>query len=416
MATLALSQRVLGPSEVCVFDAVVVGAGVCGSYAANQLAISGFQTLVLEKKPGAGQDVCCTGIIGQDCFKLLKPDETLIHGAHQRAEFFFPSGRTLHLHRPEAVAYIIDRNGLDRQLHQRALQNGAKYRFQSALQSIRPLSHGLELTVLERGEPKIYQTRALILATGYSSPLPQRMGMGAIPDYLIGAQAEVELHAPTGVEVYLDQKRTPGGFAWLAPTAEGKALVGLITRKGHTQKLHHLLAELEGAKKISTPSNCINSGAIPISTRPKTYGNRMLAIGDAAGQVKPTTGGGIYYGLLAAQLACETLKKGFISDNLSARALSHYQRQWKRKLRREIFVGYAAHRLWSRLNNHTLEQLLDLALHHDLQKTVYESEAFSFDFHAPLLTLLSTQLPLEWPGARVFNRNPTPLRNRRISG
>ena len=75
---------------------------------------------------------------------------------------------------------------------------------------------------------------------------------------------------------------------------------------------------------------------IPIKPLPRTYGDRLVVVGDAAGQVKPTTCGGIYYGLLCADIATNNLHRALKRDDLSAKSLANYERGWKRKLGREL--------------------------------------------------------------------------------
>jgi flavin-dependent dehydrogenase len=79
------------------YDVVVVGAGPIGSYTANALASSGYKVVVLERKAAAGEDICCTGIISAECFRLLDiSTESIIRKAHS-ARFFLPSGRYIRL-------------------------------------------------------------------------------------------------------------------------------------------------------------------------------------------------------------------------------------------------------------------------------------------------------------------------------
>ena len=83
----------------------------------------------------------------------------------------------------------------------------------------------------------------------------------------------------------------------------------------------------------------------------KTCGERILVVGDAAGQVKPTSGGGIYYGMLCADIAANTLNTALHRDDLSVKNLSRYDREWRRKLGREIMIGYWARKLFERLSD-----------------------------------------------------------------
>ena len=93
----------------------------------------------------------------------------------------------------------------------------------------------------------------------------------------------------------------------------------------------------------------------------RTYGTRVLAVGDAAGLVKPTTGGGIYYGLLSGEFAAETLDDALKADDLSDTRLRTYETRWRERLGAEIRIGLAFRMLASRLNDRAIDSMIELA-------------------------------------------------------
>jgi digeranylgeranylglycerophospholipid reductase len=114
---------------------------------------------------------------------------------------------------------------------------------------------------------------------------------------------------------------------------------------------------------------------------PRTYGDRLLIVGDAAGQVKPTTGGGIYYGLLCADIAANTLHQALESDALSAMSLSSYEREWKQRLGRELKIGYWTRKLYERLNDGQVDKLFDIMQSNSIAEALLKEEKLSFDWH-----------------------------------
>jgi len=118
---------------------------------------------------------------------------------------------------------------------------------------------------------------------------------------------------------------------------------------------------------------------------PCTYGDRILVIGDAAGQVKPTTGGGIYFGHIAAKIATKVLSEGLNRDELTADRLSHYQKQWKAKIGREISMGYRARQIYTRLSDHQIEKIISVLDSMRLVNALLNSPNLSFDFHSKLV-------------------------------
>jgi flavin-dependent dehydrogenase len=120
-------------------------------------------------------------------------------------------------------------------------------------------------------------------------------------------------------------------------------------------------------------------------------------VGDAAGQVKPTTGGGIYYSLLAADIAAETLDRTLRQDNLGSSALRKYDRQWKSALGTELRVGRFARSIFERLDGTTIASLLKASEASGL----LEDEA-SFDWHSKII--------IRWMGNRMFDAALAPFR------
>ena len=108
-------------------------------------------------------------------------------------------------------------------------------------------------------------------------------------------------------------------------------------------------------------------------------------MGEAAGQVKPTTGGGIYYGLLCADIAAGVLQRSFEAGDLSADALSAYEEEWRAKLNRELVIGYWARTLLAKLSNNKIDRLFRLAGKEGLPELVSNGNGFSFDWHSRLL-------------------------------
>ena len=117
---------------------------------------------------------------------------------------------------------------------------------------------------------------------------------------MVGVQALVETGGLDELEVYLGRQVAPGFFAWLVPTRPGYALAGLLVRKNAPERFAQFISTRESDGKITELVDRPICWGIPLRPLRKTYADRVLVVGDAAGQVKPTTGGGIYYSLLAS--------------------------------------------------------------------------------------------------------------------
>jgi geranylgeranyl reductase family protein len=365
------------------WDVIVVGAGPVGSYLAAQLAGWGLATLVLEEHPDIGRPSCCSGIIGRDCLNSFPIPSGVVLREASSATFFSPSGKTLRAAAPHPIAFLVDRPGLDQALADHAQEKGAVLRLGIGVRGLEVNGHGATVRVEGNGHHSL-RAQAVVLATGYPSPLPTAAGLGEISRWGVGAQAEVPVNGLEETEVYLGQGIAPGFFAWLAPTTPGRALAGVISSRPGPY-LQTLLDDLYRRGKIKSPQGQPCFRRIAFSPLPRTYGERVLAVGEAAGQVKVTTGGGIFYGLLCAEAAASTLKEALSSGDLSARSLESYERVWKSRLGHELKVGAWARSLYSRLSDRRIDELFSLIQASGIVPAVSGMEDFSFDWHSPAI-------------------------------
>jgi geranylgeranyl reductase family protein len=368
------------------WDVVVVGAGPTGSRVAYHLAGLGFGVAVLERRPDIGGKAACTGIIGRECVEAFAIDETTILRQADSATLFSPSGNRIELHREEPQAYILDRAAFNRAMAQRARSKGAEYYLNTPVESIKSADDKVTIETAQGN----FAARAAVIAAGFGSGLTD--GLGKFADFTAGAQAEIESKSAE-VEVYFGREVAPGFFAWLVPTSPGKARVGLLSRENPTLYLKRLLTSLAADSKIASAEVGINHGAVPLKPLPRTYGDRLLVVGDAAGHVKPTTGGGIYYGLLGADIAAQTLRKALQSNDLSARSLARYEREWQQLLGRELRTGYWARKLFEKLSDGQIDNIFDIVKRNGINEALLKEKDLSFDWHSKaILKLLGHQV------------------------
>ena len=371
-----------------LYDVVVVGSGPAGSYVAYKLAEMGHRVVVVEQKKRVGEQVCCTGIISQRCVNSFAIDESIILRRANSARLVSPSGRLLRVWRQETQACIIDRALFDVAMVRRARDKGAEYVLSSLVRGIEVNDDSVRVEAVRQGERLNFEARAVVIATGFGSSLAQGLGLGKVGDFVMGAQAEVEAIGLDEVEVYFGKEVAPGFFAWLVPTSPPKALAGLMSRRSPELYLKKLIASLQAQGKIAPAEAEPIYRGISLKPLARTCGNRLMVVGDAAGQVKPTTGGGIYYGLLCADIAANNLHRALESDDLSAKSLAGYEREWRKKLGWELRIGYWARKLYEHMSDAQIDRVFDIIKSRGIDKALLEAEDLSFDWHGEVVLRL----------------------------
>ena len=358
----------------------MVGAGPAGNNTALSLASRGYGVTVIDARENIG-DKLCTGLVGEECFRRYPIDPALVYREISSARVIAPSSEVVRFETPRPVARVVNRVAYVTSFADRAREAGAKYLLGRRV--VRVEQHKDRVSVVT--DDGVTEARALVLAAGFGSQLNRQLGLGEASDYVVGVQALVETDGLDEVEVYLGRKVAPGFFAWLVPTRPGYALAGLLVRKNAPESFARFIAAREADGKIKGPVDKPVCWGIPLRPLRKTYADRVLVVGDAAGQVKPTTGGGIFYSLLASEIASEALDQALGEDKLSANRLRAYQKEWKRLLSNELEVGYSARRVFEFLGDSHISSLIHQASTNGFIAELANSPDVSFDWHSSMI-------------------------------
>lgn len=221
-----------------------------------------------------------------------------------------------------------------------AQKAGAEFALNSQVQSLN-LQNGVTRGFMVQqtdGSNVQVNSKVVFDCEGISSRLLRQAGLTTLrPNGLVYA-IETEIEGiqnveMQGVEVYFGSGYAPGFYGWLIPRPDGTAKLGLATKQGNPRTyLNRLMTKHPVAKEQLTKAKITNMSyhAItlggPIS---RNYTDGFLAIGDCASQVKPTTGGGVIFGLTAAKAAVEVAADAIRSGDVSAHALEAYQKRCK---------------------------------------------------------------------------------------
>jgi geranylgeranyl reductase family protein len=352
---------------------------------ACELASLGHDVAVFEEKSAPGLNTCCTGIISTECFRSLDLGVDGILTRIKSAKFFSPSGRYLRLQTEKVQAYVVNRLLLDKEIASKAQSRGAQYFFSSPVTNIISEKDNMRIETLCSDTREVFNARVVVLANGFRPKLPLKLGLGRIKNFLVGAQAEIEANSADELEVYFSQEMAPGAFAWLVPTSPNKAYIGLLATSHAKLHLQRFLDYLLGQGRVANRKAKIEQKPVPVGNLARSYRDRILVIGDAAGQVKPTTGGGIYFGHIGAKIAAGVLDQALRHDNLTARQLSRYQKQWKTAIGKELSRGYRARWAYAKLSDRQIERMFNVLDASGTAEALLTSSDFSFDWHSKLI-------------------------------
>jgi len=228
-----------------------------------------------------------------------------------------------------------------------------------------------------------------ILAGGPRYNLQRKLGMGEPRDFLKTAQVELPIEGIQQAKISLGSRVAPGSFSWIAPFRRGNrdfARIGVSAKEAAGGYLQSHLRQLNRDGHIESTNVPIRSWVIPVSPIERAYSDRVLAVGDAAGQTKPTTGGGIYYGILSAKAAASTANLAFKTGNFSSATLRNYEKEWRKQIGPEVRRGVFFRKLFERLSDNDIDDLFRVVQSDGILASV--SKKARFDWHKDVINFI----------------------------
>ncbi|MCK5282709.1 MAG: NAD(P)/FAD-dependent oxidoreductase [Nanoarchaeota archaeon] len=335
----------------------IIGAGPAGLYSSYLLSGKGYEVNVFDQKKKIGLPVQCTGIVTSKIKEIIPLEKNIIKNRIRKIELHSKNNsQSLSLKEPDLV---LDREKFDQYLAEIAKKNGAKIHLEKKF--IKKEKNTILIKDLKKNKIESFRTDFLIGADGPLSPIYNILNQNTEKNYYKGIQVRAKGSFDKDTfHVYLGSL-CPNFFAWIVPENESIARIGLASQKNQISLLN------EFKKKLEIKNDSIietQAGLIPIyNPKIKTNKDNIYLIGDAASQIKSTTGGGIVQGLTAARCLSNA-----IADK------KDYQKEWKKQLGKDLWIHLMLRKYLNRFKDKDYDKLVDM-LKNDKLKNILETQS-----------------------------------------
>ncbi|MGN6709800.1 MAG: geranylgeranyl reductase family protein [Candidatus Nitrosocosmicus sp.] len=368
-----------------LYDVIVGGGSVSGLLAAREISANKFKVLVLEEDHEIGTPEHCGGVVSQKGLEKLGiiPGIKTIDNYIKRA-IIKSQNNSFQINSENQNVIVIDRRSFDKELAFQAQSKGAEIVTKSHINSVSFVDN---LFNIKLNSGKILKSKFFIDARGISQAIKKGFNQ-IIPS------GQYEIFAPwiekDTIEVEFDSEVYPGFFAWIIPTGEGKGKIGVAGRNIEP----HLILE-KFLEKKGKPYSIIRKIYAPLwihgYIKPFTN-DKTVMVGDAAGQTKPTTAGGIYTGGMGGILAGKSVSESLINNDIYC--LRDYQNKWIDMFGKEFDRLVLMRKLLDRLDNKSLDKIVSSIPSSIINKV---SSSGDFDYHSfALKNLLNSKITLSF--------------------
>jgi digeranylgeranylglycerophospholipid reductase len=366
-------------------DMSIIGSGPSGSLAAWESVKKKSKVAVFEEHHQVGRPPHCSGLISLEGLRdlgvsLQRIKRNLGYNTIRRALFVGPNSNSVEIDRGAEVMGVFDRVALDRYFARHAKQSGCEYRLGHKIRQIQFDGNNWNLYINHRKEKMLHRSKILISAEGIHAKLTSSIGLPfpdknwcfpAIQNELEGIR-DLE---PDCVELFFGRNYAPGFFGWLIPINENFARLGIAVGwwgKGKTRfYMNYFLRKHPLLRKRLRKSKIVNSfgGFIPaVGPVKKTYHRNFMTVGDAAGQSKATTGGGVNIGGYCGRLAGLMAQKIITEEIPAVNGCREYQQRWRARFEPDLSLMKLFRRLMTPLPDKAWNSIIQIAKETDISE------------------------------------------------
>lgn len=364
------------------YDVIIAGGSISGLLAAREAAAKGLSVIVLEEDTEIGTPEHCGGLVSLDAIQNLGivPSNNAIQNNIKYAKICSPT-KSFELNAEKQKVIVLDRRLFDKQIAFQAQKMGAEIKVRSSVLSVSKKEDTDDIYddkcsyIIKTSEGRL-SCKYFVDARGIGSLIHHNR-------HGILQAAQYEVYAPwisrDTIEVKFDRDKYPGFFAWIIPTGSEKGKVGVAGRSINAANvLKSYMDSKSGTysvvRKIYAPIWIMG----PIE---RFVSGRSIIIGDAAGQTKPTTAGGIYScgigGILAGKAIAVSKQKN--DDSL----LHDYEKKWFFVFKSEFERMLIIRKLLERLDNKAIDELFSTLSEGEMRVA---SKMSDFDFHSAAIS------------------------------
>ena len=353
------------------FDVIVVGGGPAGSSAARMVAENGCTVALIEKEKEIAETVRTSGVtwisdikkfgIPEDCYNPVK-------------KFSFCSPKNSVVIEDEvAKAAVLDVRKTYRFLAKRAESSGSQIFVGTNVLEVLQDSNGNCTGVIAKSDEKQIQFKGKVIidASGFASVVSKELGyVKQWKKFGVGAEFEVKTEKLEYDNWWLmvGQEYSPAGYAWIFPTSENTARIGVGIGKPDsdvdpTVRLNELIDNKAGPIKDLGQIEKIefHYGLIPNEgLSRKTVYNNVILVGDSAGQANPLVLEGIRYAIRFGEVAGRIVADAIKNDNVNEAALMSYEKEWKKAIESKINSAVKVQNRWVGLSDEEWDKELSI--------------------------------------------------------
>ena len=350
------------------YDAIVGGGSVAGLAFAAEAARRGIAVLVAEEHEKIGEPEKCDGLVSLGGLRRygFTPERDVVQNRIALGVVHSPSGNDLALDAEALDVVVLDRSAYDRQIAERALSWGAELRTDTRVSEVRESRDGVAV----RAGGELLEARYYVNATGLSTA--HQDGVLSAAKYEI----EAEWIRQSAVEVFFDAEKYPGFFAWVIPYGARTAKVGVAGRGINAFEALDSFLSARPHRRLRRVVAPIYVGG-PVR---KFVTGRTVRVGESAGQVKPTTAGGIMTSVAGAVMAARWLSDSIQSADPAK--LANYQTDWESHFLKEMRSMLRVRRVFEKLSNSDINSIVSVVSSPRFLSKLSQSD---FDFHATAL-------------------------------